>query len=172
VVGNARSINRAGRYITYVIIYNIGRDFRSLLHLDMAVQFPVDDTVVYLTPINIFISTHPHGKHIRALIMSFLRRELKYRQFDIQVTRETAAAGQLTEFLGTLWFTLRDDVTPKTAQNFRELATGQHGYGYQGSKIFRIIPGNVVQGGDITHNDGQGGRSIFPSNRFEGTAII
>jgi cyclophilin family peptidyl-prolyl cis-trans isomerase len=101
----------------------------------------------------------------------FAEQKLMFRQFDIQVTREMAAAGQIKEFLGTLSFSLHDEITPKTAQNFRELATGQHGYGYQGSKIFRIIPGSVVQGGDITQNDGQGGHSIFPRNKFEGMSI-
>jgi cyclophilin family peptidyl-prolyl cis-trans isomerase len=35
---------------------------------------------------------------------------------------------------------LYDDKTPKTARNFRELATGQHGFGYAGSTFHRIIP--------------------------------
>lgn len=37
-------------------------------------------------------------------------------------------------------FKLYDDVVPKTARNFRELATGQHGYGFSGSIFHRIIP--------------------------------
>jgi hypothetical protein len=67
---------------------------------------------------------------------------------------------------------LHDDIVPKTAKNFRELATGQHGYGYAGSRIFRIISDNVIQGGDVTSNDGHGGRSIFPRNRFEGKRTV
>ncbi|KAI0051538.1 allergen [Auriscalpium vulgare] len=63
--------------------------------------------------------------------------------------------------VGRIVFRLYDDVTPATARNFRELATGQNGYGYAGSAIHRIIPEFMVQGGDITHRDGTGGRSIF-----------
>jgi peptidylprolyl isomerase len=35
---------------------------------------------------------------------------------------------------------LYDEVVPKTARNFRELATGQHGYGFAGSTFHRVIP--------------------------------
>ena len=42
--------------------------------------------------------------------------------------------------LGRIVFKLYDDVEPRTAKNFRELATGQHGFGYAGSPFHRIIP--------------------------------
>jgi peptidylprolyl isomerase len=42
--------------------------------------------------------------------------------------------------VGRIIFRLFDDITPVTSRNFRELATGQHGYGYAGSPIHRIIP--------------------------------
>jgi hypothetical protein len=42
---------------------------------------------------------------------------------------------------GRIMFRLFDDVAPRTAQNFRELATGQHGFGFAQSSFHRIIPG-------------------------------
>jgi cyclophilin family peptidyl-prolyl cis-trans isomerase len=74
---------------------------------------------------------------------------------------ENDVSEEVTDILGTVRFGLFDDIVPKTAQNFRELATGKHGFGYQGSIIHRIIPQFLIQGGDITHGDGSGGKSIF-----------
>ena len=67
---------------------------------------------------------------------------------------------------GRVIFELFKNKTPKTAENFRCLCTGEKGADlhFKNNIFHRIIDGFMMQGGDITMQNGTGGKSIYGMN--------
>lgn len=87
--------------------------------------------------------------------------------FDISLANSDEPMSK-GEAVGKITMELFADTAPKTVENFRCLCTGEKGVGANGfplhysNNIFhRIVGGYMMQGGDITRENGTGGESIY-----------
>ncbi|TCD63412.1 Peptidyl-prolyl cis-trans isomerase H [Steccherinum ochraceum] len=75
---------------------------------------------------------------------------------------------------GRLKMELFSDIVPKTAENFRQLCTGEYRdtrAQYSTAIMYRVVPNFMCQGGDFLKSDGTGSFSIygdkFPDENFQ-----
>ncbi|CAL4060347.1 unnamed protein product [Meganyctiphanes norvegica] len=68
--------------------------------------------------------------------------------------------------VGRIIFELRPDKAPKMCENFLGLCISKPGYGYKGCHFFKSGDG-ILAGGDVEHDDGTGGYSIYDKKPFE-----
>ena len=70
--------------------------------------------------------------------------------------------------IGRIEIALDVAAAPKTCENFRALCVGERAspstrkpLHYASSVVHRVIPGFMIQGGDLTNHNGTGGESIY-----------
>lgn len=78
---------------------------------------------------------------------------------------------------GRIKMELFADLCPQTAENFRQLCTGEYRrntlpVGYRGCPFHRVVRGFVIQGGDFERGDGTGRACIYGTSFADENFIL
>lgn len=76
------------------------------------------------------------------------------------------------EYLGKVIVELYYDYVPVTVQNFLSICKEEGGLTYKNCVIHRIIKNRYLETGDITHNTGRGGFSIYGKDFHEENHVL
>ena len=91
---------------------------------------------------------------------TYLERVIsELRAFGVGLPRVWFTIKVNDTIIGKIVMELRSDVVPKTAEYFRELCTGEKGYGLSKSRLYNTNK-HYIQGGDIVEKNGACGKSI------------
>ena len=94
------------------------------------------------------------GCVVTLLVFSILPSEIKSQGAEVTniVEFDMTIGGQPA---GTIVIGLYGKTTPRTANNFYQLAQSRVPEGYIGAPFHRVIPNFMIQGGDFTRQDGK-----------------
>nr|AGT17216.1 Cyclophilin-like peptidyl-prolyl cis-transisomerase domain [Saccharum hybrid cultivar R570] len=112
---------------------------------------------------------------LRKAVVAFIACAALYLAFSAYSRRQSIAEVQLPAVTHRVYLDV--EIDGQHIENFRALCTGEKGVGsngkplhYKGTPFHRIIPGFMIQGGDIVRGDGKGSESIyggiFPDENF------
>jgi len=102
-------------------------------------------------------TTSKLGSHSKPMHFQNNQQRLPRFYFDMEIN------GLM---LGRVVIETRPDVAPRMCENFKQLVTGERGFGFLGCSVFQCWRGESVITGDFEHNNGRGGHSIFETGLF------